>query len=206
MDTNTPPTTAVYVSPRSSTSSDRSFVSGRSSPLNGFDSSAALILVADSEDDAVSPAHGGAFVFASDDDEELDAGDLALERLRASSIPPLPSASVFLYLLAPYLKLGALLVPATGLPVRVAVPTLLVFAALSAFARQIWYMLARYVRRADVEEIVLETFARGRGKEGRRLFLRQSVRFAVGAFRVLIAALYLRCESRLLPLMRLSLS
>ena len=131
-----------------------------------FTSESLITFDSDSEDDAASPAHGGAFAFASDDDEELDAGDLALERLRASSIPPLPSASVFLYLLAPYLKLGALLVPATGLPVRVAVPTLLVFAALSAFARQIWYMLARYVRRSDVDEIVLETFARGRGKEG----------------------------------------
>ena len=182
--------------PRPSTDSDAdSFVSGRSSPLNGFDSSAALILVTDVED---SSAHSASFAFSPDDgDEDLleDQADLALERLRTSSIPPLASPSAFLYLLAPYLKLGALLAPATGLPARVAVPALLLFAALSAFTRQIWYMLARYVRRADFEEILLETFARGRGKEGRRMTLRRIVRLCVGVFRVAVAALYLRCAS-----------
>ncbi|KAI0631913.1 hypothetical protein C8Q77DRAFT_1060500, partial [Trametes polyzona] len=118
--------------------------------------------------------------------------DHQLERLRNSSIPPLSSISVFLYLLAPYLKLGALLLPEAGVPGKTGVLAVAVFAALSAFTRQIWYMLARYVRRSDMEEIVLETFARGRGKERRRMVLRQLVRFCTGALRVLIAALYLR--------------
>ncbi|KAH9851707.1 hypothetical protein C2E23DRAFT_886258 [Lenzites betulinus] len=123
-------------SPRSSTSAD-SFASGRRSPINGFDSSAALILVPD-------------------------------------------------------LKLGALLVPAAGVSGKTGVLAVALFAVLSAFTRQIWYMLARYVRRADLEEIVLETFARGRGKERRRMALRQLVRLSVGALRVFVAALYLR--------------
>ncbi|KAI0330492.1 hypothetical protein GY45DRAFT_1208512, partial [Cubamyces sp. BRFM 1775] len=173
-------------SPRSSTSSD-SFASGRQSPINGFDSTAALILVPDAEETPASTS----FDFSSDDEAE-EQSDLQLERLRSSSIPPLSSLSVFLYLLAPYLKLGALLLPEAGLQSKAGVLVVVLFAALSAFTRQIWYMLARYVRRSDLEEIVLETFARGRGKERRRMVLRQLVRLAVGSLRVLTAALYLR--------------
>ncbi|KAI0667744.1 hypothetical protein C8Q78DRAFT_981745 [Trametes maxima] len=173
-------------SPRSSTSSD-SFASGRQSPLNGFDSSAALILVPDADDTPASTS----FDFSSDDEAE-EQSDLVLERLRSSSVPPLSSLSVFLYLLVPYLKLGALLLPEAGLQSKVGVLAVLAFAALSAFTRQIWYMLARYVRRSDLEEIVLETFARGRGKERRRTVFRQLVRLSVGSLRVLTAALYLR--------------
>ncbi|KAL1950431.1 hypothetical protein VTO73DRAFT_5555 [Trametes versicolor] len=178
-------------SPRSSTSAD-SFASGRQSPLGGFDSSAALILVSDAED----TPNNTSFGFSSDDDDaddlDLDQSDLQLDRLRGSAVPPLSSVSVFLYLLAPYLKLGALLVPEAGVPGKTGALAVVVFAVLSAFTRQIWYMLARYVRRADLEEIVLETFARGRGKERRRSVLRQLVRFFVGALRVSTAALYLR--------------
>ena len=177
-------------SPRSSTSSD-SFASGRASPINGFDSSAALILVTDTED----TPNGVSFDFSSEDDDTEDESDVQLERVRNSSIPPLSSISVFLYLLAPFTKLGALLTPSADLPLNIALPAFVLFAVLSAFTRQLWYMLARYVRRADLEEIVLETFARGRGKETRRAVLRQSVRFLTGALRVLVAALYLRCAS-----------
>lgn len=168
-------------------------MSGRQSPLGGFDSSAALILVSDAED----TPNNTSFGFSSDDDDaddlDLDQSDLQLDRLRGSAVPPLSSVSVFLYLLAPYLKLGALLVPEAGVLGKTGVLSIVVFAVLSAFTRQIWYMLARYVRRADLEEIVLETFARGRGKERRRSVLRQFVRFFVGALRVSTAALYLRC-------------
>ena len=181
----------MSASPRSSTSSD-SFGSGRQSPINGFDSTAALILVPDAEETPASTS----FDFSSDDEAE-EQSDLQLERLRSGSIPPLSSLSVFLYLLAPYLKLGALLLPGAGLQGRAGVLAVVLFAALSAFTRQIWYMLARYVRRSDLEEIVLETFARGRGKERRRMVLRQLVRLSVGTLRVLTAALYLRCTSPL---------
>ncbi|TFK91872.1 hypothetical protein K466DRAFT_481848 [Polyporus arcularius HHB13444] len=183
-------------SPRSSTSSD-SFASGRASPINGFDSSAALIIVPDSED-SESPNGGVSFDFSSEDDDTEDESDLQLERIRDSPIPPLSSISVFLYLLAPFTKLGALLAPSADLPLNVALPAFVLFAVLSAFTRQLWYMLARYVRRADLEEIVLETFARGRGKETRRAFLRQLVRFFTGLLRVLVAALYLRFSVDLL--------
>ncbi|KAI1794966.1 hypothetical protein LXA43DRAFT_1072407 [Ganoderma leucocontextum] len=171
-------------SPRSSTSSD-SFDSRGNSPSDLFDPTAALILVPDTEEATA------AFDFSSDDEDPGQA-DLQLERVRNSSIPPLSSVSIYLYLLAPFLKLGALLIPSLDIPLRTAAPALLLFAALSAFTRHLWYMLARYVRRMDMEEIVLETFARGRGREGRRMALRHVVRLLVQIMRVSIAALYLR--------------
>ncbi|KAI0699948.1 hypothetical protein C8T65DRAFT_658705 [Cerioporus squamosus] len=174
----------------------RLFESGRASPINGFDSSAALILVPDTEDSGT--PNGVSFDFSSEDDDTEDESDLQRERIRNSSIPPLSSISVFLYLLAPFTKLGALLTPSADLPLKVALPAFVLFAVLSAFTRQLWYMLARYVRRADLEEIVLETFAHGRGKETRRAVLRQLVRFFTGTLRVLVAALYLRFSVDLL--------
>jgi hypothetical protein len=99
---------------------------------------------------------------------------------------------VFLYLLSPYLKLGALFLPNTQLPLKYGIPPLLIFAVLSAFSRQIWYMLARYTRKADLEDIILATFARGRGKESQRGWLRAIVRGGTGTLRILLAFIYLR--------------
>lgn len=181
-------------SPRSSASSD-SFSSGRQSPIHGFDSSAALILVPDADESASNTP----FDFTSDDENDGmdDEVNGQAERVQASAIPPMPPLTVFAYLLAPFLRLGALLLPDAGLPLKTSIPVLLFFAGLSAFTRQIWYMLARYVGRADMEEIVLETFVRERSREGRRRILRQLVRFCSGAFRVLLSAMYLRgwCSS-----------
>ncbi|KAM5539447.1 hypothetical protein V8D89_006899 [Ganoderma adspersum] len=177
-------------SPRSSTSSD-SFDSRGISPSDVFDPSAALILVPDTEDATA------AFDFSSDEEEPGHA-DLQAERVRNSSIPPLSSTSICLYLLAPFLKLGALLIPSLDISLRAAAPALLLFAALSVFTRHLWYMLARYVRRTDMEEIVLETFARGRGRERRRMVLRHVVRLSVQIMRVSLAALYLRLSADML--------
>jgi len=54
------------------------------------------------------------------------------------------------------------------------------------------YMLARYMRTADLEDIILDSFARGRGKERRRNILRSVVRAGTGSLRILLAAVYLR--------------
>lgn len=176
----------------------------RETPMNGFDSSAALILVSDGED--FDNELSVSFDLSSDSDE--DEQDSQFERLRSSSIPPLTSSSVFLFLLAPLLKLGAILAVEvdqtddngdgilTALPLQWAIPALCIFAVLCAFTRQIWYMLAKYVRRADMEEILLQAFARkrGSGSEKRRRRIRTGVRFCVGAFRVLLGVVYLRGE------------
>ncbi|KAF9011145.1 hypothetical protein BDQ17DRAFT_1387605 [Cyathus striatus] len=159
------------------------------SPIeSALDSSAALILVHDDSDNNLS------FDF-SDDEDDVD------DDIRKASIPPLPPSLVFLYLLTPYLKLGAMFMPYTELPLQYGLPALLGFAAMSAFARQLWYLLARYLRKADMEEVICDTFAKGRGKEKRRELLRSLVRGGTGSISVLLATTYLRQSVRnLLPL------
>ena len=175
---------------RPSSRSD-SFEDGRRSPSNEFDSEAALILVSDHEqtDDVDAAGYG----FSSD--EERDEEDSFQQT--TPSTTPLSSISVFLYLISPLLKLGALLstFDVARLPLKLALPGLFFFASLCAFSRQIWYMLSRYVRRTDIEEIFLEAFARGRGKEQRRYNIRMIVRFSIALLRVLLVAVYLRCMS-----------
>ncbi|KAJ7625343.1 hypothetical protein DFH06DRAFT_1058755 [Mycena polygramma] len=158
--------------------------SGESSPiLSNFNSSTALILVHDDEEPS-SP-----FDFPDDDEDVPESPEFEIRR---SFSPPMAPSLVFLYLLSPYLKLGALFLPNTQLPLKFGIPPLLIFAVLSAFSRQIWYMLARYMRKADLEDIVLDAFARGRGKERQRAWLRAIVRGGTGTLRVLLAFIYLR--------------
>lgn len=173
---------ALPISPRSSTSS---FEDGLHSPSHEFDSESALILVNGHEDTDAA--------FSSEDEERDD--DDSFEQPTPPSIVPLSSITVFLYLLSPLLKLGALLstFKVAHLPLKLALPGLFFFAALCAFSRQIWYMLSRYVRRTDIEEVFLETFARGRGRERRRFNIRMTVRFSTALLRVLLVAVYLRC-------------
>lgn len=177
-------------SPRSSTSSD-SFRSDHS-PANDYDPSAALIVVHDVDDPDPDPI---SFEFTSDDDG--DEEDEQLDSLHSPSVPSLPATSVFLYLLTPFLKLGAIQIIDASREVQLqwAVSALLVFAVLSALTRQVWYMLAKYVRRADMETVLLETFARGRGRDRLRNVIRQVVRFSIGLFRVLLTVVYLRGTS-----------
>ncbi|KAJ6508477.1 hypothetical protein C8R45DRAFT_967558 [Mycena sanguinolenta] len=162
--------------------------SGESTPiLSNFNSSTSLILVHDDED-LSSPFDIG---FPDDEDEE-DIPNSPDFEIRRPFCPPMAPSLVFLYLLSPYLKLGALFLPNSQLPLKYGLPPLIIFAVLSAFARQIWYMMARYTRKADLEDIILDTFARGRGKERQRAVLRTIVRGGTGTLRVLLAFIYLR--------------
>ncbi|KAJ7021624.1 hypothetical protein C8F04DRAFT_1313716 [Mycena alexandri] len=159
--------------------------SGESSPiLANFNSSTSLILVHDDDDEPSSP-----FDFPDEDEDVPDSPEFEIRRAYS---PPMAPSLVFLYLLSPYLKLGALFLPNTQLPLKFGIPPLLIFAVLSAFSRQIWYMLARYMRKADLEDIVLDAFARGRGRERQRTWLRTIVRGGTGLLRVLVAFIYLR--------------
>ncbi|KAJ6584172.1 hypothetical protein DFH09DRAFT_1144435 [Mycena vulgaris] len=166
--------------PRRSTSSS----SDEESPiLSNYNSSTSLILVHDDEEPS-SP-----FEFPEDDGEAPDSPEFEIRRPFS---PPMAPSLVFLYLLSPYLKLGALFLPNTQLPLKYGIPPLIIFAVLSAFSRQIWYMLARYMRKADLEDIILDAFAWGRGKERQRSWLRAIVRGGTGTLRVLLSFLYLR--------------
>ncbi|THH09292.1 hypothetical protein EW146_g8724 [Bondarzewia mesenterica] len=140
----------------------------QTSPLiHESQSSAALILVQDDGDDPSSTP----FDFSSDDDL-ADDFSAHLDRVKASPIPPLPPTLIFLYLLTPFLKLGPMFMPSTEVLLAHSIPALLLFAFFAACSRQLWYMLAKYVHKADLEEVMLDAFARGRGKERRRRALR----------------------------------
>ncbi|KAJ7128229.1 hypothetical protein C8R43DRAFT_1027477 [Mycena crocata] len=159
--------------------------SGESSPiLSNFNSSTSLILVHDDEEELLSP-----FDFPDDEENVPESPEFEIRR---PFCPPMAPSLVFLYLLSPYLKLGALFLPNTQLPLKYGIPPLAIFAVLSAFSRQIWYMLARYMRKADLEDIILDAFTRGRGKERQRGWLRSIVRGGTGMLRVLLSVIYLR--------------
>lgn len=162
-----------------------------SSPLlSAVDSSAALILVNDEDADVNSPLD-----FSSD--EEDDHFPQQYE-VRTATVLPLSPLVVSLYLLVPYLRLGATLLPHSGGRLKYGLPSLLISAGLAGFARQVWFMLARHLRKSDMEEVILDAFARGRGKERQRAALRTVVRTGTGILRILLAATYLHGQSPLL--------
>ncbi|KAG6817001.1 hypothetical protein H0H87_000896 [Tephrocybe sp. NHM501043] len=194
---NPPPPLVSTLPRRTSTSSVGSLDSSQaSSPrLTPLDSSAALILVHD--EDQASPFH-----LDSDDDGDDDDDRTPQFDVRRASTPPLSPSLVLLYLLVPYLKLGAMFLPHTETPLKYGLPALFGFAILAAFARQILYMLSRYTRSAELEDVILDIMARGRGKEQRRSILRNIVRAGTGGLRVLLATVYLRESVQvLLPLL-----
>ena len=82
--------------------------------------------------------------FSNDEDQGDDLVSPIFE-IQKASIPLLLPSIVFLYLLTPYLKLRALSIINTQLPLKYGLFSLLGFAALSALVRQLWYMLARYL-------------------------------------------------------------
>jgi hypothetical protein len=156
------------------------------------DSSAALILLHNSEESNVP------FDFTDDEDSDRDESSNLVSPvfdMRKSTVfPPLSPSLVFLYLLTPYLKLGALDLINSRLPLKYGLLALFISALASVYSRQTWYRLARYLRKADVTEIVLDTFARRRSKTRRRMVLRASVRVGNGILSILVAVTYLRRE------------
>jgi hypothetical protein len=139
-----------------------------------------------------------AFLFEFSDDED-GVGDApsdglagAFARLSTGPIPPLPPLNVLLFAFIPTLRLGAFLIPYQSTPLIKAIPALVLFAALAALARQIWYMLARYVGTADVETVIAMTFARAPRRSKARKVIRLTTRVLTTTFRILLAATYLR--------------
>src|SRR6266404_1965040 len=130
----------------------------------------------------------------SSDDELSDSDDFSaqLDRLNVSAIPPLPPTLVLLYLSVPYLKLGPMFLAFSDSPLSHTIPTLIVCALFAALTRQMWYLLARYLRKTDTEDVILDILARGVGKERTRFFLRIIVRVVTTTLRILLASVYLR--------------
>ncbi|KAF9480718.1 hypothetical protein BDN70DRAFT_893963 [Pholiota conissans] len=184
-----PPALTMTFSNSTSSSSGSSGTDDDEPALSALDSSAALILVHE-DDDGNHP-----FDFSDDEEDRDDDQDIVsplFEARKSAVFPPMSPTLVFLYLLAPYLKLGALELPNSELPLKYGLPALLLAALASAFARQIWYMLARYLRKADLTDILLDTLAKGRGKERQRAVIRVVVRTGTGTISTLLSVTYLR--------------
>ncbi|KAI6137857.1 hypothetical protein EDD17DRAFT_1714402 [Pisolithus thermaeus] len=152
--------------------------------LSGPGSSSALVLLPDTEPQ-------DPYDLGSDDDESDDERDSQLE-IQRLPIPHLDSALVFLYLLSPYLRLGALYITDGTEPISLwhGLLTLIFASSLSAFCRHLWFMLSRYLRKFTLEDILIEAFVRGRGQGRRHSFARTSIVCAIALFRVLLVAMY----------------
>jgi hypothetical protein len=74
------------------------------------------------------------------------------------SSPVLPSSTVFLYFLAPHLKLGAIVLSNDDLLLEISIPSIALFAALSSFSRHILYLLSRYLRTTELGEDISSSF------------------------------------------------
>lgn len=149
----------------------------------GEHSTSTLVLVHDEDDNEANP-----LTFSDEEDDEgmaFDAGNNDDEQA-------LPSTVVFGYFLSPCLKLGAMLTLSSQAPLKISIPSLVLFALLSAFSRQIWFLLARYVRKPDAGTMSIQAFARGQRKESVRATLRNISWSFSSAIRLLLSAVYLR--------------
>lgn len=168
---------------RLSIDSQSSRHSDTSSPSSSSDrsdrSTTALILVNDGDQE------DNSFAIADDEEEIPDSVSTQGDDLS-------PSVA-FGYFLSPHLKLGSMLILSSQAPLKLSIPALLVFAFLSAFSRQIWFLLARYVR-PDLNEIVAEALTQGRGRERQRSITKGVTRFLSAVMRILLATVYLKGE------------
>ncbi|KAL1702495.1 hypothetical protein EV121DRAFT_261952 [Schizophyllum commune] len=170
--------------------------SGGSSPLAspGFDpsdSTAALILVHDDEEER-DTGFDFAYDSSGEDEDEDDDGV-------PQGQPAVSPFMTFVYLLSPGLKLGALLLPATaGTTLSRRVTSVVACAALSMIARHVWYMLTRYYwkgAKGDIGRLIIHAFSSTRGSTlARRRYRRiesmlRICRWTVG---VLMAGVYVR--------------
>ncbi|KIM63390.1 hypothetical protein SCLCIDRAFT_1214283 [Scleroderma citrinum Foug A] len=167
----------------SSSSNSDSPISPQSPVGLSEDAAATLVLLPDTE--AQNP-----YDLDSDDDidDERDP-QLDIQRL---NIPPLPASVVFLYLLSPYLKLGALYISDGAASLWHGLITLILAASLSAFCRHLWFMLGRYLRKVTLDDILIEAFIRGRGRGCNHSLSRAIISGVIVLFRILLAAFYMR--------------
>ncbi|KAH7914296.1 hypothetical protein BJ138DRAFT_1144260 [Hygrophoropsis aurantiaca] len=169
------------------------------SGLSGIGSASALVLLPESEDSNHDP-----YEVNSEDETEEDPNDHVEIRPLAT---PLTSSTVFLYLLSPYLRLGALCIPDGHTSLKYGLPSLVIAAMLSAFCRQIWSLLSRYLHKSTLEDIILEAFARGRKKRRVRAIVRPVVITLTIMSRIMLATMYLReSVDAISPLVSLTLS
>lgn len=138
--------------------------------------------------------------YATDEDEDEDDNEHNGPQpgINHPPLPPLPPSVVFLYLLSPYLRLGAIYASdIDDASLIYGLTALFVAAVLSAFCRHLWFLLGRYMRKPSTEDILVHMFPRGHRGARRRGLARSIFTIISGSFRLLLAAMYLRGRFRL---------
>jgi hypothetical protein len=161
------------------------------SPTPSSDSSRSVnspLLIREDEDEEDDPL---LFPQFDDSDAESEEHDYYIPHDQR----PLSPGRVVLLLTAPSLRLGAFALPSVlHFNLAISIPCLLVSAMLSLFVRHLWVMLAHYVRKVTVEDIVSElTVKFGVGRRWRKV-TKTLVRTAGSTFRVILLMFYIRCE------------
>ncbi|KAG6377127.1 hypothetical protein JVT61DRAFT_1178 [Boletus reticuloceps] len=155
------------------------------SSLPATDSTSRLILLPNTDDDDSLEEY-----IANDEDHNEDNDPQPGANQLHS---PLPPSVVFLYLLSPYLRLGAIYASDIGnTSLTYGLTGLVVAAALSAFCRQIWFLLGRYLRKSSTEDMLIYIFARRRRRVLKHGLARYTFTIISGLFKLLLAAMYLR--------------
>ncbi|KAF8133824.1 hypothetical protein EV363DRAFT_1397236 [Boletus edulis] len=159
------------------------------SSLPATDSTSRLILLPNTDDnDSLEE-----YIADDEDNNEDNDPQPGVNQLH----PPLPPSVVFLYLLSPYLRLGAIYASDIGnISLTYGLTGLVVAAALSAFCRQIWFLLGRYLRKSSTEDMLIYIFARRRRRVLKHGLARYTFTITSGLFRLLLAAMYLRDSVR----------
>ncbi|KAF8442880.1 hypothetical protein L210DRAFT_3143309 [Boletus edulis BED1] len=159
------------------------------SSLPATDSTSRLILLPNTDDnDSLEE-----YIADDEDNNEDNDPQPGVNQLH----PPLPPSVVFLYLLSPYLRLGAIYASDIGnISLTYGLTGLVVAAALSAFCRQIWFLLGRYLRKSSTEDMLIYIFARRRRRVLKHGLARYTFTIISGLFRLLLAAMYLRDSVR----------
>lgn len=186
MATTTPTSPQLHQRTPSSDSDRSSLSNDEQQPTTPLTrSTSALVLVHDEED-------GGVGSFSDDE----DGGESPTHMVDTRTVPEfaLPPSVVFGYFLSPCLKLGAMLILSSQTELKISLPALFIFSFLSVFARQIWFLLARYTRKNKLEDIMLAAFARDRSWERTRSTMKAVTRFGSGAVRLLVSVMYLKRE------------
>lgn len=155
--------------------------------LSGTDSTSRLILLPDT--DIRDPLEE----YTSTDEEDENEDNDPQPGINQLPVPPLSPSTVFLYLLSPYLRLGAIYASDIGgASLTYGLTGLAIAASLSAFCRQIWFLLGRYLRKSSMEDVLIDTFARRHHRVRKYRLARYTLTFISGLFRLLLAAMYLR--------------
>jgi hypothetical protein len=108
---------------------------------------------------------------------------------------PLSPGRVILLLSAPSLRLGAFAIPyIISSNLTVSILCLLIASLLALFVRHLWVILAYYVRKVTVEDILLELLFKFGISRRWRWCTKSLVRFGGVLFRSILLTVYVRCK------------